>query len=355
MKHGFVSRITQGFFRYQGWPTVAKDANGVVYVASSGHRLGHVYPFGKNYLFISHDNGQTWSAPMIANDTYLDDRDAGLCAWGAGNLMLSWFDLPTKIYEQEKVYPSLCDPMSRAARENWKTLPEEVLQTGAFCRVSHDGGKSWSEIRRTPVTAPHGPIVTPDGKLFYLGKEFLSTDDTLEEDHIYAFESDDEGISWKLLGHVPLPTGWGANVIHEPHAVFLPNGTILGGLRITSDKLPGDRDSIFTTFSTDGGNSWSAPQLLDISGTPPHFLLHSSGAVVLTYGRREKPCSVRGRISHDNGRTWSEEITIGPEAPNWDMGYPSSVELSDGSVLTVYYQRWANDNYNSVLYTIWNI
>ena len=356
MEYGIVSRVTQGLFRYQAWPTVAKDTAGTLYAASSGHRLGHVCPFGKNYLFVSHDEGRSWSAPKIVNDTPLDDRDAGLFAWGQGNLVLSWFDLPTApVYEKETQYPSLANPLSRGAREYWKQLPPEQLLPGSFCRVSHDGGNTWSEPRKAPVTAPHGPIVTPDGKFFYLGKEFLSGDPTLKEDHIYAFESDDEGITWKKLCEVPLPEGWPASVIHEPHAVRLPDGTILGGLRITSDQLPGDRDSIFTTVSKDGGKTFSAPQLLDVSGTPPHFLLHSSGAVVLTYGRRAKPCGTRARISRDGGNTWSEEIVLSPEAPNWDHGYPSGVELSDGSILTVYYQPWENDDYNSILYTKWRI
>ena len=29
----------------------AKDEKGVIYVVASGHRLGHVCPFGKNYMF----------------------------------------------------------------------------------------------------------------------------------------------------------------------------------------------------------------------------------------------------------------------------------------------------------------
>ena len=31
------------------------------------------------------------------------------------------------------------------------------------------------------------------------------------------------------------------------------------------------------------------------------------------------------------------------DAPDTDLGYPSTVELSDGSLLTVYYQKYAGD------------
>lgn len=80
MEFGIVGRTTEGFFKYQAWPTVARGEDGTLYAASSGHRLGHVCPFGKNYLYISTDEGKTWRGPQIINDTYMDDRDAGLCA-----------------------------------------------------------------------------------------------------------------------------------------------------------------------------------------------------------------------------------------------------------------------------------
>ncbi|MBQ3075681.1 MAG: hypothetical protein IJC26_06390, partial [Clostridia bacterium] len=93
MKHSIVSRCTSGAFRYQAWPTIAKGEDGTLYAVSSGHRLGHVCPFGKNLMVKSLDQGETWSSPVIVNDTYLDDRDAGLLVWG-DNMLLSWFNHP---------------------------------------------------------------------------------------------------------------------------------------------------------------------------------------------------------------------------------------------------------------------
>ena len=85
------------------------------------------------------------------------------------------------------------------------------------------------------------------------------------------------------------------------------------------------------------------------------MLVHSSGAIVLTYGRRKAPYGERARISRDGGKTWGEEIVISSEATSGDLGYPSSVELSDGSILTVYYQRYKNDTFTSILGTRWSI
>ena len=97
MNFGIVGRTVDGFFRYQAWPTVTKDKKGVLCAASSGHRLAHVCPFGKNLLYISHDEGKSWLGPIIANDTYLGNRDAALVAWGDGQ-QLSWFSLPKEFY-----------------------------------------------------------------------------------------------------------------------------------------------------------------------------------------------------------------------------------------------------------------
>lgn len=355
MEFGVVSRITEGFFRYQAWPTVAKDEKGVLYVGASSHRLGHVCPFGKDYLYISRDDGATWEGPIVVNDSLLDDRDAGLCAWGDGQLVLTWFHNKLQLYmDRRETEPGMRSPLSRAALELWNAMPPEEYVPGSFLRTSADGGKSWTEPVQVAVTSPHGPIRRADGSLLYLGKEFCSGDERLQRGNIYAFESRDGGASWEKLCHVEFPEGMEESDIHEPYAIELPDGTVLGALRVSTSKLP-DRHSVATTFSYDGGRSFSKPQLLELCGTPPHMLLHSSGAVVLTYGRRKAPFGQRARISRDGGKTWGEELVISREAPDWDLGYPSSVELPDGTILTVYYQKFPGDGHTSIFYTKWRL
>ena len=42
-----------------------------------------------------------------------------------------------------------------------------------------------------------------------------------------------------------------------------------------------------------------------ICGAPPHLLLHSSGALICSVGRRKEPFGQRAYVSYDGGETWT--------------------------------------------------
>ena len=358
MKFGIVNRSRGTLFPYQGWPTVCKDENGVLYVTCSGHRLGHICPFGKNLMYISHDEGETWSSPIIINDTELDDRDSGILSLGDGKLLMTYFNHTREFYFSYRDWilrntdPSTND-MTNGILECWKNMSDEQNHNGSFLRLSQNGGLTWDAPIRVPVTSPHGPIKLKNGKLLYLGKEKESY--KYESGAIYAFTSDDSGKSWECLSKLTNPDGVDNNLLHEPYAVELPNGRLIGVIRAHGTAVKECGFGILRCFSDDGGLTWTIPEDLGICGSPPHLLLHSSGALILTYARRHAPYGERARISYDGGVTFGEEIVIGEYTSDGDLGYPSSVELSDGSLLTVYYQKYKNDPYCSILSTKWRI
>ena len=356
MKEIIISRISEGIFKYQGWPTVAKDENGTLYVACSGHRLAHICPFGKNLMYISRNDGESWSSPIIINDTYLDDRDAGILPLGNGKMLMTYFNHPSEFYINDKkrlatTFSGAKQDMIESVMRYWEQMPKERNRCGSFVRLSEDGGFSWSDAIKVPISSPHGPTLLSNGKLLYLGKECYSDE---YENAVYAFESADGGKTWDYLSKIDFPEGCGPANIHEPYAVELPDGRIMGALRGQGE--PVDHGfTIYFTFSEDGGKTWSHPSPSGICGSPPHMLVHSSGAIVLTYGRRKTPYGERARISYDGGKNFGEEIIISSDSPVADLGYPSSVELSDGSILTVYYQRAEGDLYTSILGTVWRL
>jgi hypothetical protein len=58
----------------------------------------------------------------------------------------------------------------------------------------------------------------------------------------------------------------------------------------------------------------------------------------MTYGHRRAPLGNQARISTDQGGNWSEPIVISGDGVGGDLGYPSTVEMGDGTLLTVWYE-----------------
>ncbi len=368
MEHYIVARNAESLFPYQGWPTIARDGNGVLYAAVSGHRLGHVCPFGKNYLYISKDEGKTWSVPLVVNDTAHDDRDGGLCAWGDGNLLITWFHNTKQLYRDRAFLAedqpinngAAAAPVSYAVYDMWDQLPAERMIEGmAFTRRSHDGGMTWDEATPVLFSAPHGPIRTPSGRMLYAGltSSSLVTAENPER-RIVLMESHDDGKTWDKLCVVPRLPDADVSDPCEPHCLELPNGEIL--IVIRAWRTESKKLNLYLTRSVDGGKSFEVPQAIEgLYGAPGHLMLHSSGAVIVTYGVRfsdTKPIGSYARVSYDNGHTWGEEFMVGKPSPVWDHGYPSTVELSDGSLYTLYYQRaYDTDDFNSLLGCRWEL
>ena len=49
-------------------------------------------------MFKSLDDGKTWSDPVIVNDSFLDDRDAGIVFDSENKMVLSYFCHPASFY-----------------------------------------------------------------------------------------------------------------------------------------------------------------------------------------------------------------------------------------------------------------
>ncbi len=359
--HGIVHRSNGAIFSYEGWSTLTKDENGTLYAVCSGFRVAHICPFGKTVMYISRDEGKTWSPPIVIGDTALDDRDAGIVYLGSGRLLVTWFCHSTEAY-LHKWRESIVNrptPMERAAVEGmlkgYESLLDETAQGGSYVRISEDYGMTWSAPIRVPVSAPHGPTRCADGSLLYLGKEMYHPTQKIQaEGNICAYRSLDGGYTWSQLSTLSIPEGMSNANFHEPHVIELPNGDLFGAIRVEGEHLS-PRQTIYTTRSHDGGKTWSPMQETGLVGLPPHLMLHSSGALICAFGKRIAPYSQRAAVSYDMGKTWQDEYILDDRQTHPDFGYPSSVELSDGRILTIYYQRAEGDHKPSILQTIWTL
>lgn len=357
--HGLVCRLPGQRFSYFGWPTVARLADGTLLVASSGLRAGHVCPYGKTVLNISRDQGATWSPPRVIQDSLIDDRDAGLCAWGQDKLLVTWFRSDTRQYRHEEWIAATERAAWDSVFATWTDAAVHAL-CGSFAMLSTDAGATWGTPIRVPVSAPHGPIRLASGDLLYLGKPYGTWAD-MAHAPISAARSDDDGRTWQLLGQVPLAPATVAANYHEPHVVELPGGMLLGVIRIehhggqslAAAGIPSF--SLMQTASADGGQTWQPARPLGFHGSPPHLLRHSSGVLVLTYGYRQAPYGQRVAFSHDDGATWEHDWIIRADGPDGDLGYPSTVELADGQLFTVCYQKISGDPQCSILWSRWSL
>ena len=358
--------------RYIGWPTIAKAADGELFVVFSGDRDAHVDPFGKTCFMRSSDNGETWSEPEVIVDTPLDDRDAGLCVAADGSLVVSWF---TSHYDD---YLAL-NQHAEGDEERWEEaiahVSEEDVSTwthantgvaagremGYWTMRSTDRGETWQDPVPSIACTPHGPIVLSDQRLLFVGTISFARHEG--EAMLGAAESLDHGQSWALIGSFNAMIGsveadGGYAYLCEAHAIEISAGHILGMARYEDHRSGERRPSYLWQFeSMDGGRTWSEPVCTDILGKPPHLTRLSDGRILLTYGYRHEPFGQRACLSHDGGTTWDydSEIVLREDAPSHDLGYPASIECDDGTILTVYYQQDNPDEKTVLMTTRWSV
>lgn len=316
---------------YHGWSTLTRLANGDLALAWSGRRVAHVCPFGSVEMMHSQDNGETWSYPRTVHDSLIDDRDAGILETAKGSLIVTSFSslaYITHVYAKGK---HLDDPEWQAAHRRIEDDAGREKELGCWAFRSTDGGKTFSNRIDTVVNSPHGPTQLSDGRLLYLGKELWT-----EEKKIGAAVSEDDGQSWKWLAGIPTREGDEVRNYHELHAVECPDGSILAQIRNHNETNKGET---LQTRSTDGGLTWSEPRAIGVWGLPSHLLVLRDGRLLMSYGYRRKPFGNQARVSSDNGKTWSEPIPISEDGAGGDLGYPSTVELDDGTLVTVWYEK----------------
>jgi hypothetical protein len=60
-------------------------------------------------------------------------------------------------------------------------------------------------------------------------------------------------------------------------------------------------------------------------------------------------------FSTDNGETWDKDYILRDDGSSGDLGYPATVELNDGSLLTVYYQQEPGRKNCIIMQSIWEL
>ena len=327
---------------YHGWPTVTRRSNGELLVVCSGGREAHVCPFGWVEMMRSKDDGKTWSYPRVLLDFPIDVRDAGVLETAKGSVLVTTFTsagCQERLTDAEKRKPG--DPLAwsleklsrwRAAHQRLTAAQREIV-LGSWMLRSTDGGVSWSAPYRCPVDSPHGPTQLSDKRLLYAGKILYGRGDGVGQ--IGACESTDDGQSWRWLAEIQSRPGDRFHDYHELYATETADGRIL--VQIRNHNRRNEKETL-QSESFDGGRTWSVPRTIGVWGFPSHLLRLRDGRLLMSYGHRRRPLGVQARVSDDHGRTWSEAIILHNQGQSSDIGYPSTVQLNDGSLLTVWYE-----------------
>ena len=347
---------TLGYF---AWPTVTKIGGTRLIAVASGMRSAHTGMDGKLVCWYSEDEGKTWSEPQLLMDTVLDDRDAGVVYWN-GKIIVSWFCASQAYYNTTVIDDAL----------------DSKLMGGNYI-ISEDGGLTWSEIYYMPdgMFTPHGLIISPDGGLTSVG--YLKYDKAQRRwgtgiaVRTTTGEMDENGFIWSdaiVIADSDTQYSWD---FQEPYGIYNDDGVLIVVMR--SDK------GLYQCELQPGATKFSDWHLIAfVQETPAHMMQHSSGVMIMTYGYRgiyvdpitgktvsysernkDTTLGIRARFSYDGGLTWTQEVILSyglmPASNSSDWGYTSSVELSDGKILTLFYQRVGNEVQASIYQIVWEI
>ncbi len=320
---------------YHGWPTLARRKGGQLLLVCSGGREAHVCPFGRVELMTSDDDGQTWSFPRVLLDSGIDDRDAGVLETARGSILVTTFtslayeSILKRAEQQPDSWPA--ERLARWQAAHRRLTPDQrQAELGVWMIRSTDGGVTWSARYDSLVNSPHGPIQLADGRILYAGKDLWRPGAKTG-----FCESTDDGQTWRWLAELPVRPGDNPADYHELHAVETAEGRLVAQIRNHNKANAGET---LQTESDDGGKTWSVPHTIGVWGLPSHLMRLADNRLLMTYGHRRPPYGNQARVSEDQGRTWSEPLVISGDGAGGDLGYPSTVQLADGSLLTAWYE-----------------
>ena len=279
----------------------------------------HLSIKGRLDMIFSSDEGKTWSAPVVVNDSPLDDRNPALGVAKDGTLVVGFWRIDT--YDESGKY----DPkLKTKERSTWVTRSKD--------------GQAWSEPTKIEVSdielgSPFGRMVTlKDGTMLMAiyGHQVRTPEQKIEHDrnHSYVYRSTDDGRTWKRLSEI----GDGKQQLNETTLLLMPDGKIMAAMR-------GRTTDVWLSESKDSGATWSkTKQLSPANVHPADLCLLDDGRVLMTLGNRVGPFGVLGIVSDARGEfAWEKRFALVTDAASGDCGYPSSVALKDGRALTVYY------------------
>jgi len=191
------------------------------------------------------------------------------------------------------------------------------------CR-SADAGVTWERGEDVPFEGER-PFV-PFGDVVQLDEETLGVTCYAREVGTQFMCSGDDGRTWGEASLI-------ADETNETDLLVLDNGHMLAAARTYQDA------HLDLYRSEDQGSTWKHEcQVTGPNMHPAHLTKLSNGYILLSYGIRHRGFyGVGVRYSDDDGKTWYTPAALCTVDDAFDGGYPSSVQLDDGTIVTAFY------------------
>ncbi len=300
----------------------------------------HLDPTTRVSSLRSYDEGRTWISPVT-----IDSAGGNGCAvttLSDGILLANAFHWVTAPIEHPERLAGM--PLQRKVDK----LGLAAANGGVYFTRSETDGYTWApqwrvaDLEGVNGLACYSPPLELDGGellLPVIGESRMSI----------ALRSTDHGLNWGSPSFITDDADADMQ-FHETRLARNPSGQVLAMHRTPDGNY-------FRNFSDDNGYTWSDTEDTGIwceGSSPPDLRILSDGRLLLTRGYRKKPFGVRARVSEDGGHTWENPIVLRDDGADRDVGYPSTIELDDGSLLTAYYWH-DHDDIRHLQQTRWRI
>jgi hypothetical protein len=226
-----------------------------------------------------------------------------------------------------------------------------------YVAVSEDEGDSW--VSQGPLYGGQNRLAATYGRIVELEKGDLllplytgGEARNGMESATGFLRSTDGGRTWgdfETIAATPVPHIPGKPYgFNETSVALLPDGRLIAMLRIGGIEPPneGILRAPCRCMSSDGGRTWSDPELTNIPGNAPCVHVARPGLLLLGY-RHMSPNYTGVAASEDDGRTWTEVARLHdpmgePKQENEGpagVGYPDIINLDDDRVFVVFYSN----------------
>jgi len=288
------------------WPNLTLLPNGEIAAAVYNHP-SHGFGCGDVECWVSADQGRTWGFRSKITD-HSEDPKLTRMNHAVG-------------LNQDGHLVALVSGWSEGRKP--PALPVQKC-------VSKDDGLTWDRSLLDVYAIPYGDIITTDDDSLYCAA--YGKNRPVDTDYAaFLYESVDHGLTWRRKATI-------SDNATESALMRLASGRYMTAARTHGgDAEIGE--SVSVMISSDSGETWEKQRQMSLPMQhPAHLARLSDHAILLTYGSRINGIyGVVMRISRDNGETWTNPRTLISMAERSDCGYPSSVQLADGTIVTAYY------------------